>query len=373
MPLLRRAGVTGRSSSFLVLSRVAGVYRLWHGARVACAVVAVALALATSVAAAHAQQGSRVIGGYIRNEQDRAPLAGATVELSNTQFTRRVRTDEAGRFRFGTLAPGRYRLSVLRLGFAPLRRDVTIADDDADLDVTLTPDAATLNAVVTRANVTAVQGGIGAAGLSRNANGERPLSAVSGARVQVLGSRLETETDSNGRFFLEVGKAGRYLMRITSPGLVPQVYPVDVPKNKAVDASRLLDSARKVEEDRPSYLFKEMDRRVESRGINSAIASGDEVRRYGGSLTTSLNLTPGVASRGLTFTGGECVFIDGVARKNVALDNIRPEEVEAVEVYGLRGDATNSLVASWPGTCPAATGRQTIKNAVVWVVIWTVR
>jgi hypothetical protein len=39
------------------------------------------------------------------------------------------------------------------------------------------------------------------------------------ARVQVLGSRLETETDSLGRFFLEVGKAGRYLVRVTSPGL----------------------------------------------------------------------------------------------------------------------------------------------------------
>lgn len=320
-----------------------------------------------------AQPATRVISGIIRSEQDRAPLAGATVELSNTQFTRRVRTDEAGRFRFGTLAPGGYRLSVLRLGFAPLTRQVSIADQDADLDVTLASDARTLNAVVTRANVTAVQGGIGAAGLSRNPLGERSLTAVPGALVQVLGSRLETETDSLGRFFLEVGKAGRYLMRVSSPGLVTQVYPVDVPRDKAVDASRLLDSARTMEAERPAYLWKEMDRRIEARGINSAIASGDEVRRYGGGMTTALKLTPGVASRGLTLTGAECVFVDGIARPNMPLDAIRPEEVEAVEVYGVRGDVTNSLFSSWKGKCPVSQTRQTNNNAVIWVVIWTVR
>ncbi len=342
----------------------------WKGAAALLVFAFAATAVATSAAA---QPATRVISGIVRGEQDRVPLAGATVELTNPRFTRRVRTDEGGGFRFGTLAPGGYRLSVLRLGFAPLVQQVTIADEDAELDVTLTPDPRTLNAVVTRANVTAVQGGIGAAGLSRNVNGERSLSAVPGARVQVLGSRLETETDSLGRFFLEVGKAGRYLVRVTSPGLVPQVYPVDVPRNKSVDASRLLDSARVIEAERPAYLWQEMDRRIEARGINSAIATGDEVRRYGGSMSTALKLTSGMGSRGLTLTGAECVFIDGTARPNTSLDDIRPEEVEAIEVYGLRGDPTNSLLNSWKGTCGAASGRQTNSNAVVWVVIWTVR
>jgi hypothetical protein len=304
-----------------------------------------------------------VVGGIIRSEQGRAPLAGATVELSSSQFTRRVRTDEAGRFRFGTLAPGNYRLSVLRLGFAPLSRDVLIADADADLDVTLTPDARTLmrggDARQCHRGAGWHRRGRAIAQREWRTNTHRSVRrARAGARLATRnGNRLAWPVLSRGE------KAGRYLVRVTSPGLVTQVYPVDVPRNKAVDASRLLDSARTLEAERPSYLFKEMDRRIESRGINSAIATGDEVRRYGGSMTTSLALTPGVASRGLKFTGAECVFIDGIPRRNVSMDQIRPEEVEAIEVYGLHGEATSSLRQSWQGKCAADTERQTIKNA----------
>lgn len=323
--------------------------------------------------AAQNAQGTRIIRGSVANAADNAPLSGATVELSSTRFTRRLRTDESGQFRFGTIPTGSYRLSVLRLGFAPLSQQVTVADADADLRIQLQPDARTLGAIVTKANVTAIYGGIGAAGLSRNSAGERPLTAVAGARVQVLGSGVETETDSVGRFFLEVGKAGRYLVRATSPGLVPQVYPVDVEKNKAVDASRLLDSARAMQGERPEYLWKEMDKRLDLRGANSAIVTGDEVREYGGSLTSALQRAKGVNARGLRLTGSACVFVDGIHRPFFSVDAIRPEEVEAIEVYGNRGDATSSLKNSSKGKgCPDSV-RQTRDNAVLFVVIWTVR
>ncbi len=322
---------------------------------------------------ASAQLVTRSILGRVVSAADSAPLNGATVELISTRFTRRLRTDERGRFAFGNVPVGSYRLSVLRLGFTPLAQQVVVADADADLRITLQPDARALGAVVTTANVTAITGGIGAAGLSRNANGERGLSAVRGARVQVLGSGAETETDSTGHFFLEVGKPGRYLVRATGPGLVPQVYPVDVPKNKAVDASRLLDSARVEQAERPEYLWKEMDKRLSWRGINSAIATGDEVREYGGTLSNALQRSRGVGSRGLRLVGTPCVFVDGIHRPNLSVDAIRPEEVEAIEVYGVKGDETLSLKNSTHGSCGAGSGRQTNVNAIQYVVIWTVR
>lgn len=316
---------------------------------------------------------TRMIRGSVANTADNVPLSGATVELSSARFTRRLRTDESGKFLFGSVPTGSYRLSVLRLGFAPLSQQVTVADSDADLRIQLQPDARTLGAIVTKANVTAIYGGIGAAGLSKNANGERPLSAVPGARIQVLGSGVETETDSLGRFFLEVGKAGRYLVRATSPGLVPQVYPVDVEKNKAVDASRLLDSARAVQGERPEYLWKEMDKRLDLRGSNSAVVTGDEVREFGGNMTTALQRAKGVNARGLRIVGSPCIFVDGIHRPFFSLDAIRPEEVEAIEVYGNRGETTSSLKNSAKGKgCPDSV-RQTRDNAVFYVVIWTVR
>ncbi len=342
-----------------------------HGTLVTVVSLGLSLTTATIVAAQNAQV-TRVIKGAITSAVDNAPLSGATVELSSARFTRRLRTDDGGQFRFGSIPAGSYRLNVLRLGYAPLTRQVAVADDDAELRITLEPDARALGAIVTKANVTAIFGGIGAAGLSRNASGERGLAAVPGARVQVLGSGVETETDSVGRFFLEVGKPGRYLVRATSPGLVPQVYPVDVPKNKAVDASRLLDSARVEQAERPEYLWKEMDKRLGLRSFNTAVVTGDEVREYGGTLYTALQRSSGVTSRGLRLTGAECVFVDGIHRPFFKLDAIRPEEVEAIEVYGNRGETTQTLRNSMKGSCGDG-HRQTNTNAVVYVVIWTVR
>lgn len=340
--------------------------------RVAVCTTTLVLSPAASTAFAQTAQATRAIKGSVRSAESGAPLAGATVELSSARFTRRLRTDDGGQFRFGAVPTGSYRLSVLRLGYAPLTQQVSVADDDADLRVQMQPDARTLGAIVTKANVTAIFGGIGAAGLSKNVNGERALAAVRGARIQVLGSGVETETDSAGQFFLEVGKPGRYMVRATSPGLVPQVYPVDVPKNKAVDASRLLDSARVMQSERPEYLWKEMDKRLNLRGFNTAIVTGDEVREYGGSLSTALQRSRGINTRGLRLTGRECVFVDGIHRPNLSVDAIRPEEVEAIEVYGIRMETTNTLANSAKGSCGVG-GRQTNTNAVAFVVIWTVR
>mgnify|MGYP000854649787 FL=1 len=52
-------------------------------------------------------------------------------------------------------------------------------------------------------------------------------------------------------------------------------------------------------------------------------------------------------------------------------DAIRPEEVEAIEVYGKNED-TQSLKNAWRGA-PCSPSRQLGANAIVWVVIWTVR
>ena len=342
-------------------------------ARLAARLWVLVTLLSVVVTPVAAQPVTRSIRGSVASAADSAPLNGATIELINARATRRLRTDERGRFHFGSVPVGGYRLAVLRLGFTPLSQQVVVGEADADLRITLQPDARTLGSVVTTANVTAITGGIGAAGLSRNANGERGLSAVRGARVQVLGSGAETETDSTGRFFLEVGKPGRYLVRATGAGLVPQVYPVDVPKNKAVDASRLLDSARVEQAERPEYLWKEMDKRLSWRGINSAIATGDEVREYGGTLSNALQRSRGVGSRGLRLVGTPCVFVDGIHRPNYSVDAIRPEEVEAIEVYGSGGDETLSLKNSLRASCGADSNRQSNVNAVQYVVIWTVR
>lgn len=78
------------------------------------------LLVCAPVAAAQLQQGPCEIAGTVVRAADSAPLRGATVMLAATG--RRadpvvVRTDASGRFAFGNVAPGSYRLVVERTGF----------------------------------------------------------------------------------------------------------------------------------------------------------------------------------------------------------------------------------------------------------------
>jgi Carboxypeptidase regulatory-like domain len=321
---------------------------------------------------------TRVIRGVVRNAADQSVVPSATLDLAGPRFSRRVRSDEAGRFHFGQVPNGSYRLLVLRVGFAPLRQDVQVGESDADVTVVLTSEAESLNAIVTKANVTAIYGGIGAVGPSTNAQGEKTMTAVAGATVQVLGARKQVQTDSLGLFFIDVGKPGRFLVRVTSPGLATQLYTVDVPRNKAVDASRLLDSARTEPPNGRAFLWNEMDRRINMRTMNSALVSGAELRERGGSFIDAVQGTKSMSSKGMRIGAETCVFIDGLPKPNLSLDAMRIEDVEAVELYAANGDITQLLKSSWPGAPCGQTNRYvpTDNRAIPvakWVVVWTSR
>lgn len=341
------------------------------------------LASSAAVGRVHAQapgdRTARVIQGDVRSAADSAMIAGATIEIAGPRFTRTVRSDEAGKFWFGQVPEGSYRLLVMRIGYEPIRQDVAVGESNADLRIMLKPDAQDLNTIITRANVTAVYGGIGAVGAAKNAQGEKTMTAVKGATVQVLGSRKTAVTDSLGRFFVELGKPGRYIIRVTSPGLAVQLFTVDVPRNKAIDASRLLDSVRMEPPTGREYLWGEMDRRIGWRAMNSALISGAELRELGGNLTDALQRTKGMTLRGMRIGATTCVFVDGIPKPNWPLDAFRIEEVEAVELYGPGGDPTGLLASSWPRGAPcAASGRfAPAPNRAVpvaqWAVIWTAR
>ena len=328
-----------------------------------------------------AQQRSYSIRGIVRSDGDNRPLSGASIELTGTRFSRQVRSDEAGRFSIGSVPTGRYTLAVLRLGYQPISQTVAVGDADAQLTITMTGDPAQLNTIVTRANVTAVYGGIGAVGSGRNAAGEREMTAAAGAKIQVMGSRKSISADSLGRFFLELDKPGLYMVRVSGPGLAPQMFPVEVPRNKAVEVSRMMDSVRMTSPTGREYLFDEMDRRVGWRSMNSALVTGSELRNAGGSLSEALLRSKSMTLRGLRLGSSTCVFLNGVPRPGLPLDAFQIEEIEAVELYGERGDPSGTLAASWPvgAQCGLSSRRGAPQNSAIavpdakWAVIWTQR
>ncbi|MDB4917950.1 MAG: hypothetical protein JWM95_5594 [Gemmatimonadetes bacterium] len=89
------------------------------------------LCTSTSLAA----QATGRIAGIVRNDSGRV-LSGADVTLRPTE--KRTKTDSAGRFEFGELAPGTYTVRARRLGNDPREAEVQLrADTMARLSLTL--------------------------------------------------------------------------------------------------------------------------------------------------------------------------------------------------------------------------------------------
>ncbi len=300
------------------------------------------------VSMVHGQSKTFAIRGIIQAASDSTPLTGAIIALTGARFERQVRSDETGRFSVGAVPTGSYRLSVLRLGYQALTQSVAVGDRDAQLTITLTVDPKQLNTIVTRANVTAIYGGIGAVGSNRNAAGDREMNAVAGATLQVVGSGQSTKTDSSGRFFLELGKPGLYMVRVSSLGLAPQFFPVEVPRNTAVDVSRMLDSTRVTAPTGRDYLYAEMDQRLKWRPRKAALVTGSELREFGGALSDALRRSRSMNTSGLRLGHTTCVFLNGIARPGMPVDAIDLDEIDAIELYADGSDPTGTIARGWP-------------------------
>jgi hypothetical protein len=151
---------------------------------------------------------------------------------------------------------------------------------------------------------------------------------------------------------VDVGKPGVYLVRIRRPGYADEVFSLEIPRDRLVEASRLLDSSSTAPAPGLDGLWDDFDQRVRWRAMNSALVPGSQVRRYGGSLTDAIQGSAAVVNKGLRIGSEACVFVDGVPRPGLPLDAVRVDDVEAVEVYGTRGDPTGVLARQWPPGVP---------------------
>lgn len=107
-----------------------------RGRRVAYAMVA-ALALSSGVAVAQARDGAAGVAGMVRGS-DGVPLAQARVAVVGAG--RVAITDAEGRFVLRPLPPGRHRLEVSRIGYAPAIREVVVPNAGAaEAEIVLVP------------------------------------------------------------------------------------------------------------------------------------------------------------------------------------------------------------------------------------------
>src|SRR4051812_35474999 len=94
--------------------------------------------LASSSAAAQS-----VVRGMVRDSAANFGIAGAIVEIRNATFQSAVRSDESGAFNVSQVPAGAYQLTLLRIGYRKVVRELRVSGD-AMLALSMTPVAQSL-------------------------------------------------------------------------------------------------------------------------------------------------------------------------------------------------------------------------------------
>ena len=128
---------------------------------------------------AAAQGGTHTVSGVVRGSVNDEPLGGALIDLHAGANSRSARSDQFGAFEVNSVAPGTYRMTVRRIGYAELARELIVADRDTALTVALVPRAMTLDTMRVKANVIAIYGVVGTS---------LTLMPLEGAKVLVVGA-----------------------------------------------------------------------------------------------------------------------------------------------------------------------------------------
>jgi hypothetical protein len=315
-----------------------------------------------------AQGGTHTVSGIVRGRPNDEPLAGALIDLRADAKQFSARSDQFGAFEITTATSGTYRMTLRRIGYLELTRDFVVAGRDTAITLTLDRRVQMLDTMHVRASVTAIYGVVGTSAA---------LLPIPGAKVTVVGVGKAETTDSAGRFFVPLKKPGTYFLRVAKPGYTHQVLTLDVPTDRSVETSALLDSSAAAARPGTERLWQEFDKRVEWNAMNSALVTSVELRKFESMLLSeAIRSSPSFAKRGLKIGNSACVFLNGTPRPGLTLDGLRVEEVEAVELYGAGGDPTNSLLNDWPRGVPCSEvngirmPRRPATGTVVFVSVW---
>jgi hypothetical protein len=325
--------------------------------------------LALALFAARSAAQNHTIAGVVRDSATGAPVAAAVVGVAGPTFTRVTRSNERGQYVLADVPDGIVTVSARQLGYAAWSRQVRLTGRDTTIDVPLRAVANALDTIHVRADVTGIRGLVGTA---------RDLRPIAGAKAQAIGAEHDAVTDSSGAFFVELRKPGTYVLRVSRAGYSPQVLSVDVPKNRTIETSTLLDSGDTEAKDAEG-LWQDFVSRVRMRGPNSALVSGTALRDAGGSVVDALRGSPAFTQRGMRIGPTTCVFVNGRPSPGLPLNGVDPKQIETIELYGAGGDATGTLARSWPPGLPcganiganpvvgAGSGHITAQMAVIWL------
>lgn len=315
---------------------------------------------------AGAQNPAATITGTVRDETGRE-LEHALIALDPSTANVRTRADVLGRFRFTEVASGEHVLHVTWIGFEPLDRRVSVNGKDVNVEIVLRRTVTALDTVVVRGRRTGVYGMI-IDGLH--------FQPLPGARVEVLGGRSRPDTTAqDGLYALPDVKRGSYLLRASRSGYATRVMSVDIARSGETRLDVVLDSTARNDDLRMEMLWADLDSRMHARGFNAALITRDELAARGDfNADVAIKFAPTFAKGTYYVPTTACLFVDGMPAPSRILADFTANEIEAVEIYGRRGEMTGTLAQRWPphAPCgrPSVYGPPRTANVIQWVVVW---
>jgi hypothetical protein len=165
------------------------------------------------IASAEALPGIAALAGVVLDAETREPIAQALVQVAERPDSRLA--NGTGHFAFPSLAPGRYRVMVRALGYAPLRTEIEVPRDGRVRErFLLRPQAIAATPII----INGVQAAGASVSLGRATFDDATVAPlVQGPGLVVPGAPLQmglTRRDGVGDLHLQGGEAGEHLWRI---------------------------------------------------------------------------------------------------------------------------------------------------------------
>jgi hypothetical protein len=313
-------------------------------AATACVLITVAhasVALAQGIAP---RPSPGIIAGVVTDSAAN-PIPGAEVFYGDD----RVRTVSGadGTFRFVRVRPGGYTITARRVGFVPQSFELTVGDSGATVRFSLVRIVGVLPAAVTTARQRGLTGIVT----------DSSFHPVVGAVVDALGGPGVVETDSAGRYHVDVDE-GHFLLRVSKDGFRSASTTVTLKRDEGRDVSfRLIpDAAYSLVRERIAAM--QMRVRVASRSPSrSRLLTRDDIVRTGARDLDDLVRRSGLVGSACTVT------VDGWADR-VPLWAVDIADIDYAELYENSGGSVDRVR---PGSMPVT---PTYGGCRVNVFVW---
>jgi hypothetical protein len=297
------------------------------------------VALAQTALADTVRGDERMRWGHVADAETGAPIGEAVVEIPRLGL--RVLADEAGRVVLGPLPRGRYEVFAGRMGYMRLGGELPVPWDTDFLmllDSNALDEAGTLGRIVGR--VIDEGTGQGMPNVDITVGGEEPRNYVSGPDGRFAIPALDPGTMR--LTFSHLGYGTRTTPVSVEAGAVLEVraslatQPIQLEPIEVRIGSRYLERSgyyrRSIVAMGTQYSRRDID------AMNAATMSDIIMRAPGVTTSTVRGRTLVYSGRSVDLAagGGPCrvrLYLDGVAMHDWDLEFLRPDDLEAIEIY----------------------------------------